>query len=133
MVGVSSCHLSVVPMVIVGEPVEKLFLWGHSACVVDDKDGNEILVFGGFGGIGRHARRNESLLLNPFSGHLKVIDVEGSPIQRLGHTCSFVGDCVFVIGGRADPVNILGDAWFLNATTNQWRLAECSGSVFPPR
>lgn len=130
--GVSSC-LSVVPMVIVGEPMEKLFLWGHSACILDNKRENEVMVFGGFGGMGRHARRNESLLLNPCMGTLKTMNVKGSPTPRLGHTCSLVGDFVFVIGGRADPVNILCDVWVLNAAKNEWRIAECTGSVFPPR
>jgi len=133
MVGGLGCSLSVVPMVIVGEPVEKLFLWGHSSCVLDDKDENKVMVFGGFGGMGRHARRSESLLLNPFSGTLKVINLEGSPTPRLGHTCSLAGDCVFVIGGRADPVNILDDVWVLNTAKSDWRLAGCIGSVFPPR
>jgi tRNA wybutosine-synthesizing protein 3 len=133
MVGGLGCSLSVVPMVIVGEPVEKLFLWGHSSCVLDDKDENKVMVFGGFGGMGRHARRSESLLLNPFSGTLKVINLEGSPTPRLGHTCSLAGDCVFVIGGRADPVSILDDVWVLNTAKSDWRLAGCIGSVFPPR
>ncbi|KAG2688300.1 hypothetical protein I3760_09G088800 [Carya illinoinensis] len=100
-VGVSSCCLSVVPMVIVGEPVEKLFLWGHSACILDNKNENKAMIFGGFGGMGRHARRNESLLLNPFVGTLETMNVEGSPTPRLAK--------------------------------NEWRLAECTGSVFPPR
>lgn len=128
--------LGVVPIVIVGgEAVEKLFLWGHSACTVAE---NKVLVFGGFGGVGRHARRNEALVLDPCSGTLEVIGgggVEGSesPSPRLGHSCCSVGDGVFVIGGRADPVNVLGEMWMLNRRKNEWRLVECNGSVFPPR
>lgn len=128
--------LGVVPIVIVGgEAVEKLFLWGHSACSVAE---NKVLVFGGFGGVGRHARRNEALVLDPCSGTLEMIrggGVEGSesPSPRLGHSCCSVGDGVFVIGGRADPVNVLGDVWMLNRGKNEWRLVECNGSVFPSR
>uniref|UniRef100_A0A2P2KSE3 Uncharacterized protein n=1 Tax=Rhizophora mucronata TaxID=61149 RepID=A0A2P2KSE3_RHIMU len=120
-------------MIIVGEPVEKLFLWGHSSCTLNLADHNEILVFGGFGGIGRHDRRNDSLLLDPVTGALKAIDLEGAPTSRLGHTASLVGDFVFIIGGRADPVNILGDVWGLNTTNFESRLLECTGSLFPPR
>jgi len=92
------------------------------------------LVFGGFGGVGRHSRRNEALVLDPYCGTLEVIgSVEPNPSPRLGHSCCLVGDCAFVIGGRGDPVNVLGDVWVLNRAKSEWRLAECSGSAFPPR
>nr|POE67462.1 trna wybutosine-synthesizing protein 2/3/4 [Quercus suber] len=125
--------LRVVPIVVSGEEaVEKLYLWGHSACSLASE--KKVLVFGGFGGVGRHARRNEALVLDPNSGTLELIgSVEPSPSPRLGHSCCLVGDCAFVIGGRGDPVNVLGDVWVLNRAKSEWRLAECSGSVFPPR
>ena len=63
--GVPSCSLSISQMVIAGEPVERLFLWGHSACTLENTDKAKVLVFGGFGGNGRHARRNDSFLLDP--------------------------------------------------------------------
>ncbi|KDP20748.1 hypothetical protein JCGZ_21219 [Jatropha curcas] len=132
-VGVSGCSLSIVKMVIVGEPLEKLFLWGHSTCTLDHKKSKDILVFGGFGGIGRHARRNDSLLLDPLNGTLKAINAVGGPSPRLGHTASLVGEFLFVIGGRSDPLNILNDVWVLNTVSNEWRLSECSGIIFPPR
>ncbi|AEE82410.1 Met-10+ like family protein / kelch repeat-containing protein [Arabidopsis thaliana] len=118
---------------IVGEPVEKLHLWGHSACTIDESDRKEVIVFGGFGGFGRHARRNESLLLNPSCGTLKLIAVNESPSARLGHTASMVGDFMFVIGGRADPLNILNDVWRLDISTGEWSSQRCVGSEFPPR
>ncbi|XP_048317963.2 tRNA wybutosine-synthesizing protein 2/3/4 [Ziziphus jujuba] len=132
-IGVHSSSLSIVPMVIVGEPVESLFIWGHSACTLGSTNHNKVLVFGGFGGMGRHGRRNNSLLLDPFFGTLKAFGVEGGPTPRLGHTSSLVGDSMFVIGGRADPEKILSDVWVLNIAKKEWKLLECSGDAFPPR
>lgn len=120
-------------MEIIDEPVDKLFLWGHSACTVDTTNHKKVIVFGGFGGMGRHARRNNTLLLDPLHGTLKVVNAEGTPSPRLGHTSSMVGDLMFVLGGRADPEKILNDVWVLNTTKNEWRLLECTGCVFPPR
>ncbi|XP_028054849.1 tRNA wybutosine-synthesizing protein 2/3/4-like isoform X3 [Camellia sinensis] len=131
--GVLDICLPMVPMVIVGEPVEKLFLWGHSACTLDDINHKKVLIFGGFGGMGRHARRNESLLLDPLCGKLETISVQRAPAPRMGHTSSMVGDLMFLIGGRADPVNILNDIWVLNTETSEWKWLECTGTVFPPR
>ncbi|KAK4485080.1 hypothetical protein RD792_007688 [Penstemon davidsonii] len=125
---VSSISLSIVE--VVGEPVERLFLWGHSACTLDQ---NKIIIFGGFGGIGRHARRNDLLILNTESGVVEPIAGVGGPSPRLGHTSSVVGDCIYVIGGRADPLNILNDVWVFNKTKKEWKLLPCSGSLFPPR
>lgn len=90
-------------------------------------------MFGGFGGFGRHARRNESLLLDPSCGNLKLIAVNESPSARLGHTASMVGDFMFVIGGRADPLNILNDVWRLDISKGEWSSQRCIGSEFPPR
>ncbi|XVF26039.1 hypothetical protein REPUB_Repub13aG0265600 [Reevesia pubescens] len=131
--GVSCCSLSITQMVIAGEPIERLFLWGHSTCTLENTAKAKVLVFGGFGGTGRHARRNDSFLLDPLNGTLKEINVVDCPSPRLGHTASLVGDCVFVIGGRADPLNILSDVWVLNMVKNEWRLLDCTGSAFPPR
>ncbi|GMH05308.1 hypothetical protein Nepgr_007148 [Nepenthes gracilis] len=51
----------------------------------------------------------------------------------MGHTCQMVGYLMFVIGGRADPANVLGDVWVLDTAKNEWRFVECAGSVFAPR
>ncbi|KAF5729052.1 Met-10+ like family protein / kelch repeat-containing protein putative isoform 1 [Tripterygium wilfordii] len=133
LVGVPGCNLFITPIVIVSEPTEKLFRWGHSACTFSNTNRKEVLVFGGFGGIGRHARRNDCLLLDTLSGALKAIYIEGAPSPRLGHTSSLIRDSMFTIGGRADPLNILSDLWVLNMATNKWELRECSGVSFPPR
>ncbi|KAL0845606.1 hypothetical protein Bca101_018852 [Brassica carinata] len=118
---------------ITGEPVEKLHLWGHSACTINKTDRKDVIVFGGFGGFGRHARRNESMLLDPSCGTLKLVTVNESPSPRLGHTASMVGDCMFVIGGRADPLNILNDVWMLDISKCEWSSQRCIGCEFPPR
>ncbi|KAM3345443.1 tRNA wybutosine-synthesizing protein 2/3/4 [Capsicum galapagoense] len=122
--------LHTVKLVISGESIERLFLWGHSASSVDNK---KVLIFGGFGGIGRHARRHDILLLDVESGRLEVIDVLDAPCPRVGHTSSVIGNSMYVIGGRADPSNILNDVWIFNVTKKDWRLLECSGSPFLPR
>ncbi|KAK1279812.1 tRNA wybutosine-synthesizing protein 2/3/4 [Acorus gramineus] len=121
---------SVIQLVISGQPIEKLFLWGQSACITHHK---QILVFGGFGGLGRHARRSDTLMINPKSGVVNLIDIEGPPSPRLGHTSSVVGEQVYVIGGRGDPKQIFNDVWVLNTAENKWKLIECSGQVFHPR
>ncbi|XP_057764888.1 tRNA wybutosine-synthesizing protein 2/3/4 isoform X2 [Salvia miltiorrhiza] len=115
---------------VVGEPVERLFLWGHSSCTLSQK---KIIIFGGFGGIGRHARRNDLLIFDAKSGFAEVIVAAGAPSPRLGHTSSPVGDFIYVIGGRADPMNILNDVWVFHMPKKEWKLLICSGSLFPPR
>ncbi|KAF7811166.1 tRNA wybutosine-synthesizing protein 2/3/4 [Senna tora] len=135
LVDFPSCSLPIVHMEIVGEPVEKLFLWGHSACTLENANPKKVVVFGGFGGIGRHARRNDLLLLDPYAGTLETIRTVGdlSLSPRLGHTSSFIGDHMFVIGGRTGPDKILSDVWMLDITTNHWKLMQCGGDVFLPR
>ncbi|KAJ4980614.1 hypothetical protein NE237_031451 [Protea cynaroides] len=127
------CSISVTQVVIVGEPVEKLFLWGHSACTLNNTSQTKILVFGGFGGLGRHARRNDSLVLDPFCGTLNAINVKEIPSPRLGHTASVIGHYVFIIGGRGDPTKILDDVWVFDTDKNKWTLLECTGNMFYPR
>ncbi|KAK1326195.1 tRNA wybutosine-synthesizing protein 2/3/4 [Acorus calamus] len=121
---------SVIQLAISGQPIEKLFLWGQSACITHHK---KILVFGGFGGLGRHARRSDTLMIDPKSGVVNLIDIGGTPSPRLGHTSSVVGEQVYVIGGRGDPMQIFNDVWVLNTAENKWKLIECSGQVFHPR
>ncbi|KAL6197629.1 hypothetical protein ACLB2K_033235 [Fragaria x ananassa] len=105
--GAPGCSsLSVVEIEVSGESEENLYLWGHSACALENNAENGVLVFGGFGGMGRHARRNQPLLFDPLSGGLRVIRVGSGPSSRLGHTA-----CL----------------------KNEWKLVECSGDVFPPR
>lgn len=125
--------LAITTIRVVGEPVERLFLWGHSSCTVYNADPKKILVYGGFGGIGRHARRNDCLLFDPSSGEVAVLNVKGSPCPRVGHTSSLVGDLMFVIGGRADPANILDDLWIFDIPKAEWKLMHNNGNVFAPR
>ncbi|XP_024992862.1 tRNA wybutosine-synthesizing protein 2/3/4 isoform X2 [Cynara cardunculus var. scolymus] len=130
--GVLELSLPIKPLVITGEPVEKLHLWGHSACTLETtKNPKSVLLFGGFGGMGRHARRNDSWLLDSVSGQLELVDFANSPPPRLGHTASLVGDLMFVIGGRADPGNVLNDVWVLSITNNEWKQFQCDGIDFP--
>ncbi|KAL2339187.1 hypothetical protein Fmac_013633 [Flemingia macrophylla] len=129
------CGLSIDHFEIVGEPAEKLFLWGHSSCALDDADHKKVIVFGGFGGMGRHARRNDLLLLDPYLGNLEILNTVGcaTPPPRLGHTASLVGEHMFVIGGRTGPDKILNDVWILDTAKNSWKLRPFGDNVIPPR
>ncbi|XP_042377401.1 tRNA wybutosine-synthesizing protein 2/3/4-like isoform X2 [Zingiber officinale] len=128
--GTSRCSISVVMLKIFGEPYEKLSLWGQSACVLSSGGKEQVFVFGGFGGLGRHSRQNYSLLLDSQSGLLTEIEVANSPSPRMGHTALLVGSCIFVIGGRAGPLEILNDVWVLKTTKNTWSLLQCNGHFF---
>lgn len=125
--------LAIVPIKVIGEPLERLFIWGHSSCTISYADRKEILIYGGFGGTGRHARRNDCLLFDPFSGTVATLTVNGSPPPRVGHTSSLVGDLMFVIGGRADPANILDDLWMFDIAKTEWKLVCSTDKVFAPR
>lgn len=125
--------LSVVTLMILGGPIEKLFLWGHSASPLISEGVKEVLIFGGFGGVGHHARRNYTLLLDTQSGRLKQIDAIGSPSPRVGHTSTAVENILYVIGGRGGPLQIFNDVWAFNPTEKRWTLLKSTGHTFHPR
>ncbi|XP_076923026.1 tRNA wybutosine-synthesizing protein 2/3/4-like isoform X1 [Bidens hawaiensis] len=130
--GVPELILPIKPMAITGESVEKLHLWGHSACALETtKNPKSVLVFGGFGGVGRHARRNDSWTLDSVTGQLQLVELSSTPSPRLGHTASLAGELMFVVGGRADPGNVLNDVWVLSTTINEWKQVQCTGIEFP--
>lgn len=93
----------------------------------------QVLTFGGFGGPGRHARRNYSLLLDHKSGLLTEMIFKASPSPRMGHTVTAVGNSTYLIGGRGGPSEILDDVWVLQSTGNTWSKVECCGDLFQPR
>uniref|UniRef100_A0A0Q3R7D4 tRNA wybutosine-synthesizing protein 2/3/4 n=1 Tax=Setaria italica TaxID=4555 RepID=A0A0Q3R7D4_SETIT len=126
-------HLSTAALKISGEPIEKLLLWGQSSCVFPVGGEQRVLTFGGFGGPGRHSRRNYSLLLDHKSGLLTEMIFKESPSPRMGHTVTSVDNSTFVIGGRGGPSEILDDVWVLQSTENTWLRLECSGNIFRPR
>ncbi|CAL5062533.1 unnamed protein product [Urochloa decumbens] len=128
-----NCHLSTAALKISGEPIEKLFLWGQSSCVFTVRGEQQVLTFGGFGGPGRHSRRNYSLLLDHKSCLLKEMIIKESPSPRMGHTLTSVGNSTYVIGGRGGPSEILDDVWALQSTENTWLRLECSRDIFRPR
>jgi tRNA wybutosine-synthesizing protein 3 len=126
-------HLVSVAVRISGEPIEKLFLWGQSACVFTVGGERQVLTFGGFGGPGRHARRSYSLLLDHKSGLLTEMNFKDSPPPRMGHTVTAVGNNIYIIGGRGGPSEILDDVWVLQSTEHTWSRLVCSGNFFCPR
>lgn len=129
----SGCRLMAVKMKLVGEPLEKLFRWGHSTCIADFTSSKSLFIFGGYGGLGTHSRQNDTLMLDIETGSLKILNTSNSPTPRMGHTASMVGQCLFIIGGREDPTRILNDVWFLNMAELKWYLLEFNGAIFPAR
>ncbi|ONM57712.1 tRNA wybutosine-synthesizing protein 2/3/4 [Zea mays] len=126
-------HLSTTTLKISGEPIEKLFLWGQASCVFTIGEEQQVLTFGGFGGPGRHARRNYSLLLDHKSGLLTEMIFKASPSPRMGHTVTAVDNTTYIIGGRGGPSEILDDVWILPSVGNTWSKLECCGDLFRPR
>uniref|UniRef100_A0A0D9WZF5 tRNA wybutosine-synthesizing protein 2/3/4 n=1 Tax=Leersia perrieri TaxID=77586 RepID=A0A0D9WZF5_9ORYZ len=131
--GNTSHHLCTATLEVTGESIEKLFLWGQSACALTVGREHHILTFGGFGGPGRHARRNYSLLLNHRSGSLTELEVTETPSPRMGHTVTAVGNYIYVVGGRGGPTYILNDVWVLDSTNSRWSKVDCDGDLFRPR
>ncbi|CAO2842541.1 unnamed protein product [Amaranthus hypochondriacus] len=131
--GIPGSSLDIIPIKLTGDQAERLFLWGHSSCSVYNADRYEILIYGGFGGVGRHARRSDCILLDPSSERFSVLNVEDSPSPRMGHTSSLSGGLMIVIGGRADPTNILDDIWIFDITKAQWKFVRNTNDVFAPR
>ncbi|OAY64172.1 tRNA wybutosine-synthesizing protein 2/3/4 [Ananas comosus] len=129
---IHNCSLEVALLKIVDKPVEKLFLWGQSACVLNNRE-KQVLIFGGFGGLGRHARRNYTLALDAQSGLLREMDAKGLPTPRLGHSAAVIGTNMYVIGGRTGPSQVLNDVWVLQTTESRWSQLECTGDSFNPR
>ncbi|KAL0305933.1 UNVERIFIED_CONTAM: tRNA wybutosine-synthesizing protein 2/3/4 [Sesamum radiatum] len=66
------------------------------------------------------------------SGVMETIAATGAPSPRLGHTSSVIGDFIYVIGGRADPMNILNEVWVFSNAKKEWKLLPCSGTLFRP-
>ncbi|XP_059068139.1 tRNA wybutosine-synthesizing protein 2/3/4 isoform X2 [Cryptomeria japonica] len=129
----SGCRHMAIKMKIFGEPLEKLFRWGHSTCAAHLTSSKSLLIFGGYGGKGRHSRLNDTLILDTKSGNLKTLKVQNSPSPRMGHTAVFVGQYLFIIGGREDPTRILSDVWFFHLTEMKWHLIEFNQDILPAR
>lgn len=128
------CSLPAAHLMVHGEPLERLHRWSHSAVTIKSSSGQaSILIYGGFGGQGRHARQEDLLILESSTNTLKGVETVKSPGPRMAHVAVLVGSDMVVIGGRRDPSTCLGDVCVLDLTTNTWKYPATTGSYFPPR
>ncbi|KAJ0229447.1 hypothetical protein HA466_0316080 [Hirschfeldia incana] len=99
--------------------------WGHTCNAT--KEGRFVYVFGGFGGDGC------------LTNQVHVFDVERQiwtepvirgvpPSPRDGHSCTTVGDNLFVFGGT-DGKHSLNDLHVLDTSSHTWKCIEVSGEV----
>lgn len=117
-----------------GEPIERLQCWSHTAVHTTESNGqHSLLVYGGFGGPGRHARQGNSLVLDCLTGDLKCLETFYVRPPRMSHVAVVVGQSMFVIGGRHDPSTCLGDVCILDLKTKTWHFPEVTGSHFLSR
>lgn len=124
---VRAAHLSVF-----GEPKERLHCWSHTSIQWRNND-HSLLVYGGFGGTGRHARQGTPLLLNSVTGELQCLETSCAPPPRMSHVAVTIGESMVVIGGRFDPSTSLGDVCVLDFITKSWHSPKVIGDSFPPR
>lgn len=128
------CSLPAAHLDVRGEPVERLHCWSHTAVHTTAINGHHsLLVYGGFGGPGRHARQGNSLVLDCLTGELKCLETFYTRPPRMSHVAVVVGQSMVVIGGRHDPSTCLGDVCVLDLKTKSWHFPEVTGSHFLSR
>ncbi|KAK1556548.1 hypothetical protein Q3G72_007287 [Acer saccharum] len=143
--GVPSCSLNISQMAISGEPVEKLFLWGHSACTLGNADHDyKVLIFGGFGGhrhaaavVGSKIYVFAGLTDNAISSSLHVLDTDNLqwkelsvsgewPCARHSHSMVACGSQIYMFGGY-NGKKILGDLYSFDVHKCLWKKEEVAG------
>ena len=106
--------------------------WGHSAAVVQN---GTIVVFGGYGGMGRHERMNDVVIIDPKTGTIASPTCSGmAPAPRVLHACAMMPNNWMVIyGGRAGPKSPFGDTFVLSCDESfQWKKLVFVGTEQPP-
>ncbi|KAL3678169.1 hypothetical protein R1sor_021125 [Riccia sorocarpa] len=132
-------RLRAVGFIVSGEPVEKLYRWGHSTCILDGTEelratqSNSVIIYGGYGGPERHKRLNDLLMLNVDEGILRSMQTVGAPAPVMAHTASRVSELMVVIGGRRDPSCILNTVTALDLKSFEWKSPDINGDEFSPR
>ncbi|CAG0899205.1 unnamed protein product [Cyprideis torosa] len=105
-------------------------VYRHSSCYVD-KDGGQIIVFGG---IDDNGQSNFSTWVFSLATHKwRRLHCASPPPARHSHSMTYVGgSCVVCAGGVAADGRALGDVWCLDINTWQW--SELGRSLLvPPR
>ncbi|KAK0578621.1 hypothetical protein LWI29_013299 [Acer saccharum] len=143
--GVPSCSLNITQMAISSEPVEKLFLCGHSACTLGNADHDyKVLIFGGFGGhrhaaavVGSKIYVFAGLTDNAISSSLHVLDIDNLqwkelsvsgewPCARHSHSMVAYGSQIYMFGGY-NGKKILGDLYSFDVHKCLWKKEEVAG------
>lgn len=128
------CSLSAAHLMVRGEPIERLYCWSHSAVHTTEINGqHSLVVYGGFGGPGRHARLGNALVLDCLTGELKCLETSYAPPPRMSHIAVVIGHHMVVFGGRYDPSTCLGDVCVLDLKAKSWHFPEVTGDYFLPR
>ncbi|GBG86799.1 hypothetical protein CBR_g42082 [Chara braunii] len=103
--------------------------WGHTCNAV--QDGKLVYVFGGYGKDERQT--NDIHAFDTVSQTWKKPSVKGSaPTPRDSHTCTTVGNKLFVFGGT-DGNNPLRDLHVLDTVSNVWSKPRVKGDIPSPR
>ncbi|XP_019451767.1 PREDICTED: tip elongation aberrant protein 1-like isoform X1 [Lupinus angustifolius] len=90
--------------------------WGHTCNTI--KGGRFIYVFGGYGE--NNSQTNKVYVFRTLIQSWSQPEMKGHPpIPRDSHTCSTIGDNLFVFGGT-DGVNPLNDLHFLDTSSHTW-------------
>ncbi|EFJ20280.1 hypothetical protein SELMODRAFT_418563 [Selaginella moellendorffii] len=103
--------------------------WGHSACNV----GSRLVIFGGYGGSGRHARLNDLLVLTVPDQELKRLELKTELSPRMAHTASVINDDIWIIGGRRGPHDLLADVLVIKCEEADVFSPTITGDTFIPR
>ncbi|XP_056175446.1 tip elongation aberrant protein 1-like [Syzygium oleosum] len=90
--------------------------WGHTCNAI--RGGRFLYVFGGFGI--DNCRASQVLVFNTVEQTWSQPTIKGTPpAPRDGHSCTNVGDNLFVFGGT-DGMNPLGDFHILDTSSHTW-------------
>lgn len=99
--------------------------WGH--CGAINANGTDIFVFGGrnnslvYNDLYVLSRNNET---NEFDSWTLVPVTNSTPSARHGHSCSIIGNSMYVYGGKSLDETVLSDMHILNLETLEWMAFE---------
>ncbi|CAJ1975402.1 unnamed protein product [Sphenostylis stenocarpa] len=103
--------------------------WGHTCNTI--RDGRLLYLFGGYGK--NNCLTNQVHVFDTFRQSWSEPAVKGSPpIPRDSHSCSVVGDGLFVFGGT-DGTRQLNDLHILDISSHTWIVPTVRGEAPPAR
>ncbi|CAK9147944.1 unnamed protein product [Ilex paraguariensis] len=97
--------------------------WGHTCNAI--RGGKFLYVFGGYGK--DNCQTNQVHVFDAVKGTWSLLAIKGTPpVPRDSHSCTAVGDNLFVFGGT-DGKNPLKDLHILDTATNTWMTPSVRG------